>query len=74
MYNPSTNKKFKSPVGRLAQVQAIQNYSRMIRVKPEYKASKVRLKRKSGGTTTKKFKCKVNKVKGSPIDCFDFSK
>jgi outer membrane protein OmpA-like peptidoglycan-associated protein len=46
----------------------------MIRVKPEYKASKVRLKRKSGGTTTKKFKCKVNKVKGSPIDCFDFSK
>ncbi|HAI39835.1 MAG TPA: hypothetical protein DCM40_17915 [Maribacter sp.] len=33
MYNPSTSKKFKSPVGRLAQVQAIQNYSVKRRVK-----------------------------------------
>lgn len=33
MYNPSTSKKFVSPVGRLAQVQAIQNYSVKRRVK-----------------------------------------
>ena len=43
MYNPSTNKKFKPPVGRLAQVQAIQNYSKMMRVKPDdYFSSDVR--------------------------------
>ena len=33
MYNPSTSKKFVSPVGRLAQVQAIQNYSVKRRIK-----------------------------------------
>jgi len=33
MYNPSTSKKFISPVGRLAQVQAIQNYSVKRRIK-----------------------------------------
>ncbi len=43
MYNPSTNKKFKSPVGRLAQVQAIQTYSRTRNIKPEdYYSSDVR--------------------------------
>lgn len=43
MYNPSTNKQYKPPVGRLAQVQVIQNYSRMLRVKPEdYFSSDVR--------------------------------
>lgn len=33
MFNPSTSKKYKPPVGRIAQVQAIQNYSHTKRVK-----------------------------------------
>lgn len=33
MFNPSTSKKYKAPIGRIAQVQAIQNYSHTKRVK-----------------------------------------
>lgn len=33
MFNPSTSRKYKAPVGRIAQVQAIQNYSHTKRVK-----------------------------------------
>ena len=35
MYNPSTSKKFKAPVGRIAQVQKIQGYSKTHHVKVE---------------------------------------
>ena len=33
MYNPSTSKKFIAPVGRIAQVQKIQDYSKTFHVK-----------------------------------------
>ena len=35
MNNPSSTKKFKAPIGRLAQVQSIQTYSRTIRLRPQ---------------------------------------
>lgn len=34
MFNPSTSKKFKAPVGRIAQVQKIQDYSKTFHIKP----------------------------------------
>ena len=35
MNNPSSTKKYKAPIGRLAQVQSIQNYSRTVRLRPQ---------------------------------------
>jgi hypothetical protein len=35
MNNPSSTKKYKPPIGRLAKVQSIQNYSRTIRLRPQ---------------------------------------
>tara|TARA_R100000655_G_scaffold109684_2_gene164936 strand:+ start:1321 stop:1692 length:372 start_codon:yes stop_codon:yes gene_type:complete len=40
MYNPSTSRKYKAPVGRIAQVQKIQDYSKTFHIKPEDYISK----------------------------------